>query len=361
MTARPFKVWIFGDAHVGTDLKKGRQSLAEALQTSETGGAHGGPAFDWDIAIEIGDLSGGQAVPQDSEGEEVVRQFSVLQNHPREAIYNICGNHDRSGLQEPPAWWWQKWVDPLGENTAFSRVNHTRRPYPVTGTWERYSFQTGNILFLMLSDINEPSQSLGRGDLGGNPGGVVSGETFAWWQKMVQEHPDEIIISAHHYMLKETTVASGPWEGMNKDANGNWCSGFHGYKPLGTPQGASFLYFVDSKPDSGAFEHFLSEHPGAVDLWLGGHTHAGPDTVIRGRSHVESKWGTHFINAAALTRHHGVINHPNPPKSRLLTFTEGSPEVRVQCYIHSNEFFPQGWYQPAERTLRLSKPFRLAL
>ena len=118
---------------------------------------------------------------------------------------------------------------------------------------------------------------------------------------------------------------------------------------------------VDSKPDSGAFEHFLSEHPGAVDLWLGGHTHAGPDTVIRGRSHVESKWGTHFINAAALTRHHGVINHPNPPKSRLLTFTEGSPEVRVQCYIHSNEFFPQGWYQPAERTLRLSKPFRLAL
>ena len=43
--------------------------------------------------------------------------------------------------------------------------------------------------------------------------------------------------------------------------------------------------------------------------------------------------------------------------SRLLTFTEGSARVRVQCYLHTGDFAPEGWYEPAERELRLSKPF----
>jgi hypothetical protein len=33
-----FALWAFGDAHVGTDLKRGRQSLAAALRTVERGG-----------------------------------------------------------------------------------------------------------------------------------------------------------------------------------------------------------------------------------------------------------------------------------------------------------------------------------
>ena len=39
-------------------------------------------------------------------------------------------------------------------------------------------------------------------------------------------------------------------------------------------------------------------------------------------------------------------------KVRLLTFEEGSNKgVRVQCYMHSDEFLPQGWYERVERTL----------
>ena len=355
MTKKSFALWAFGDAHVGTDIKRGRQSLAEALQSSEGEGANGGPAFDWDIAIDIGDMSGGQDLPEDKEGAEVVRQFGVLKRHRREAIYNICGNHDRSGLAEPPAWWWQKWVDPLGEYTAFSGVDPRRRPYPVTGTWERYSFKVGNILFLLMSDINEPSQTIGRGDLGGNPAGAVSAETFAWWKDMVAVHPDWIIVSAHHYMLKETTVASGDWEGMRRDEDGAWKSHYHGYKPQGAPIGASYLYFVGSQPDSGAFEHYLEDHAGAVDLWLGGHTHTHPDDTFGDKSHIETKWGgTHFVNVACLSRFHGP---ENVPKSRLLSFTEGSDQVKVQCYMHTDEFLPRGWYQGAERVLTLSRPF----
>lgn len=109
-----FRLWVFGDAHVGTDKRYGRESLAETLRQSESGGTEGGPPFAWDIAIDVGDMSGAEGVPQDNEGAEVVRQFQAVRHHKREAIYNVCGNHDRSGLDESDARWWQKWVDPLG-------------------------------------------------------------------------------------------------------------------------------------------------------------------------------------------------------------------------------------------------------
>lgn len=357
MSHETLRIWAFGDAHVGTDIRGGRESLAEAIAQSE-GRVPGAPAFDWDIALDVGDMSGGQSVPEDEEGRELVRQFAALQQHARESVYSLCGNHDRSGLAEPEAWWWQKWVDPMGEYTAFSGVDNARRPFAVEGTWERYSFRVGNILFLMMSDINEPTQEKGRGDLGGNPAGVVRGETFQWWKNMVESNQDAIIITAHHYMLKDTTVASGAWEGLIKTADGEWQNGYHGYKPEGAPEGASYLYFVDSVPDAQAFEHYLAEHPGAIDMWIGGHTHAHPDATDGGKSHIESRWGVHFINAAALTKHHVVL--PNPPKSRLLMFTNGSRDVCVQCYMHTDEVVPCGWYTPAEQKLTLRKSFHWA-
>ncbi len=351
-----FTVWAFGDAHVGTDLKHGRKSLKVSIDQSE-GRDPNAPGIPWDIAIDVGDMSGEQRLPTDNEGQEIVDQFKALKQHPREAVYNLCGNHDRSGLKEEPAHWWRKWVDPMGNHTEFSQVDPGKRPFPVEGTWERYSFRAGNILFLIMSDINEPSQKIGRGDLGGNPSGVVSQETFLWWKDMVESNPDSIIISAHHYVLKNTTVASGPWEGVQKDKNGNWRGKYHGYKEQGTPQGASYLHWVGSKEDSGAFEGVLESNPGAVDIWLGGHTHTNPEDTAGGKSHIETKWGTHFINAAALTDFH--VGTLVVPKSRVLTFTPGSSEARVQCYLHTDDFAPRGWYTEAERVLTLSRPFEM--
>ena len=66
-------------------------------------------------------------------------------------------------------------------------------------------------------------------------------------------------------MLKNTTVASGEWEGMRRNEKGEWDSWYHGYyEGKGTPQGASYLYWVDSKRDSAAFESFLGAMPGAL-------------------------------------------------------------------------------------------------
>jgi len=346
-----------GCSHVHTDLRVGkRESLAEAIRQSEEGGSGGGPPFDWDIAVHLGDLSGSQTPPTDAEGPEVVRQLSAGKLHGRECIYNLLGNHDSSGLGEPCQWWFQKYVDPLGQNTALSGVDPAKRPYPVEGTWERYSFRVGNILFLMMGDRNDGGPPAGRGKRGGYPAGAVTGETFAWWKRMVEANPDSIIISAHHHMLKETTFASGPYEGFRKTEDGRWKSHYHGYFADGAPEGASYLYFVDGKPDAQAFERYLAEHPGAIDFWLGGHTHSTPTDRTGGRSHIETKWGVHFINCAALTRYH--VGSLTTPMSRLLTFDDGSDQVTVQCYLHTDAFAPEGWYGPAQRTLGLRKAFR---
>lgn len=359
-----FDVWAFSCAHVGTDLKNGRESLADAIRQSEGRGGDGYPGFAWDVALDLGDLSGNQGLPADDEGEEVVRQFGAMQEHTREQVYLICGNHDRSGKREEPAKWWRKWADPTGEFTAQSGIDAAKRPYPVEGTWERYSFRVGNALFLMMSDVNDTSDMEGRDTLGGNPAGVVRSETFDWWKKQVEANPDALIVSAHHYMLKDTTVATGEYEGMFRDCDGGLHSGYHGHKDHEADRGASYLYYLDDKPDAQAFEQYLADAPGATDLWLGGHTHTNPDDTLGGKSHVETRWGTHFINCSALTRYHGGPHCY--PMSRVLTFREGSDEVVVRCYLHqdvkhvgSHRFrAPTGWYPKAERTLKLARPFR---
>ena len=355
---RTFSIWASGCCHVGTDLRRtGRESLADAIRHSEKGGDEGGPAFDWDIALHLGDFSGNQQVPDDEEGREVVRQFGALEKHRREDVYCLVGNHDATVPGQLTQWWFRKWIDPIGENTATSGVDPTRRLYRVDGTWERYAVRAGNLLFLMMGDRNDGGPPVGRGERGGYPAGAVTDETFQWWRAAVEANPDAIVISAHHHMLKETTVASGPWEGFEKNENDQWKGRYHGYFPDGGPEGASYLYFVGNRPDAQAFENYLAEHPGATDLWLGAHTHTHPDDTAGGRSHIETKWGTHFVNVAALTRHHG---ERSMPMSRLLTFTDGSDELRIRCYLHTSEHAPQGWYEKAERRLKLARPFSMA-
>lgn len=342
---RSFRLWVGGCSHLATDLRFGRESLADAITDSERGGDEGGPAFDWDIMLHLGDLKGAQDTPTDEDGELFLAQTAVAREHEREHFYHLLGNHDASGPDEPTQWWFRKWVDPTGENTAVSGVDNARRPYPVTGTWERYSFEVGNIVVLMMGDRNDGGPPAGRAARGGYPAGRVTSETLAWWRGMVEAHRDRIVISCHHHMLEDTTVASGLGEGVG--------GGYHGNFPDGAPEGASFIYFLDDRPHARAFESYLEAHPGAIDLWLGGHTHAHPDDRFGGRGHIERKWGVGFINCAAITRHHAG----RTPMSRLLIFEPGRAEVRVRCYLHTSDFAPEGWWAPGERVLPLRHPF----
>ena len=352
MEKKTFKLWAISDAHVGTDILHGRRSLEEAILQSENGESGGGPAFEWDICVNLGDFTGSQFPPDDDEGRLVVEQYSVSKKHKREDFYDVIGNHDatRHGVT-PVQWWFRRWVDPMGENTGFSGVDKSRRTYPVEGTWEHYSFEVGNITFLMLADRNDFPPPMGRGEKGGYPAGTLSEETFSWWKKQVKQKKDNILITCAHHMLKNTTVATGLNEGCDGD--------YHGRMRDGAPQGASFIYFIGDRPDSMEIEKFLTENQQDVDLWMGGHTHTHPDDILNGRGHVESQFGTHFVNVSALTRYHGKHPERAIPMSRLLTFTEGSEQVKIECYLHTSDHAPQGWYHPVTKTLVLSKPFRM--
>lgn len=351
MPTSTVKIWASGCAHVSADKRQGRESLAEAIRQAERD-------FEWDIGINIGDFSAAFGLPTDVEGAEIIRQFGALATHRREDIYTICGNHDRSAPDEPEANWFRRWIDPLGENTVHSKVDATQFRHLPVGTWERYYFDVGNIRVLMMSDINEKTQLLGRGALGGNPGGAVSRETLDWWVDQVESnHRDKIIITAHHYLLKNTTVATGEWEGMKKNADGGWQTNYHGYYEHGTPQAASYLCWVGGRQDGGAFENWLEDHPGMVDFWLGGHTHTNPEDRYGGKSHIEKCYGgTTFVNVSALTR--WFVKDHAMPHSRLFTFKDGSDRASIACYMHSDEFRAQGFYPEQQREVQLSKVFR---
>ncbi|MBL4700428.1 MAG: metallophosphoesterase [Phycisphaeraceae bacterium] len=342
---------------MGSDLKGNRKSLAQAIAQSE----NPEKGFDWDIMIDVGDLSGNQGYPKDDEGQELIRQYKTMKRHHRSHVYNLAGNHDATGPDDPNTqWWFRKYGDPLGKHTKHSDVDPTKRPFPVQGEWDHYSFQFGNVLVLMMSDRNDGGPPVGRGARGGYPAGAVTDETFNWWVQQVEANPDKIIISAHHHMLKETTVGSGEWEGFESrklNSKGRFPTKYHGYYADGAPKGASYLYWVGGRPDAQAFEKYLAEHPGAIDLWIGGHTHTHPDDVVNGRSHIERKWGVNFVNTCALAKHHGKREWQTP-MSRLFTFTEDSSELLVRCYLHTDKHATQGWYEPAQRTLKIRHPFK---
>ncbi|MCH8905250.1 MAG: metallophosphoesterase, partial [Bacteroidetes bacterium] len=188
-----FRLWVTSDAHVAYDLdKNGRLSIADAIEQSEGKYEKSGyPAFDWDVMLHLGDIFG--QYPDDPEGQLIVSQFNAGKSHSREQIYNIMGNHDASGVSQPENWVYRKWIDPMGNNEKYSGVDSNKRPYPVSGTYERYSFEVGNILFLMLSDRNDFDYAHGGRDTSilGYPAGKVTLETYLWWEEKVRNNQDK--------------------------------------------------------------------------------------------------------------------------------------------------------------------------
>lgn len=362
-----FRVWAAGDSHVPSDIRHGRESLAKAIRQSE-GRVEGAPGFDWDIMVDVGDLSASQFPPTDEDGEILVKQYRALKKHRREDVYNIPGNHDGVYYDQVPGSWFRKWADPFGENTEFSEVDALRRPYPIEGNWERYKFQAGNIVFLMLSDRNSAPAPVGRGHSserlkGGFPAGAVTRETFNWWKQQVEENQDKILVTACHHVLRDSTTRSGYGGGR----------GFHGAS--GGVEGSGYLYFIienedpdnfrytTSEPGSpGPFEIYLDEfqkehgHP-AIDLWIGGHSHAmEPMQVYEGKGLIEQRWGVTFLQASGLTKYHGG----GVPMSRLLTFRKGEDRLRIDLYLHEPypaEQHPVGWYEKASKEIELRLPF----
>lgn len=352
-----FVWWSISDPHLQTDLP-GYRSLESAILDSTNGGTQGGESFAWDIATVAGDWTG-TVCPTDSDGQDLIDQWAGAGADPN-YFYGVIGNHDANTSDNA---WFEKWVDPLGQHTAFSLVDNTKRPYAVQGTWEHYSFEVGNILFLMLSDRNEGPPPFGRLCSAGYPSGRMSLETYNWWVQQVDSHPNHIIITISHQALFETTVYTGFDEG--------YLQGIHGGHSWADRRGSSMIYAIDNWTIDGldenevyigqrdfGFVRYLQDHPGAIDLWIHGHTHHNlyPGITFNGRSEIESKYGVTFINTGALTIKHGG---PLAPYSRLFEFYAQSSTVRMRTYMHTNAWAgaPEGFYAPAEVLIQLDKVF----
>jgi hypothetical protein len=347
-------IWIYGCPHEAKDIQYGYKSLETAIRHSIS--SEFGP---WDVAIDLGDHAATQTPPTDEEGVETTRQRWSAGGEVAHKIYPLSGNHCRNHSSDPSGAWFRKYLDPLGENTKYSGITNSGRPYPITGNWERYKIQIGNIVILMMSDVNRPLTAH-RGDpgYGGDPGGVVSQSTFDWWKNEVENYRNgpEIVLSCHHYLLKETTIATGEYEG-SKVVDGVRVGHFHG---LGDSNGqyTSYLAYVDESRDDMQFINHLSAHNGDVAMWFGAHTHVKPGIKISNRSLVEEKYGCTFVNAGSLTAHHGVAGHLYP-RSRKLTLTDGSSTASLGQYFHTNtDFSNKGWW-PTPRAVNLGKIVQL--
>jgi hypothetical protein len=359
-----FAVLVIGDPHVQSDLHRLRNphySLEAVLRDSVEGGDEGGGPMSWDIVVVTGDYTGDQTCPDDDKGAEVLAQITAAGVDPNR-IYGVIGNHDAdAGYQ-----FFQRWIDPLGVNTEHSGVLNSWRPYPVTGVWDHYRFEVGNLLFLMLGDRNAPEDPYGRDCSvfqSGYPAGAVTADTFIWWQTMVESHPESNIITVFHQGLLDTTTGTGLGEGV--------LNRHHAASTWADERGSSMLYAIanwtiDGYNSTGeylgerpvGFTQYLEQHPGAISLWLHGHTHfhTHPGIRLAGKSLMETRNGVAFLNSGAVNKAHGPTA---VPFSRVLYFFEGRDQLLVQTYLHEGGWrgTSEGFYDPASYAIALKHPF----
>ncbi len=355
-----FSLWATSDAHVIREanadsqdpLAVPRQSLAGAIEQAE-----GPEGFPYDIALHLGDL-----IDFDYETEESYRTYiaQLAKSHKgRHAWYHLGGNNDENSVLNDGVSidneYYRKVIDPTGEFPETSGVDNSKRPFPVTGTYERYHFDVGNMRYLVLSDRNDLPAPYGRGEGGFYVDGAITLESFQWLVDQVIKNPDRILAVLCHHPLKNTTISSGIDECWEQQY-------LCGYDPNNRNKPESRLMGVlhqvyDVDPyDSPKFHNLLGQNIGVVDMWLSGHVHHRVEELYNGRGKYAHVFGGHHFNIGTLCRfrHHANIISA---QSTLFSFTEGCEWFDSKVYIHDHPTLPAGFYAPEKRRLTLKKPF----
>jgi len=342
-------VWVFGCSHVTHDVSGGFNTVRDAIADAE--------AVGFDIAVNLGDVTG-LGLPSADDGAVWLSQVnSGLSSHIAEDIYSICGNHDRTAERGVNSGsWFRRFVDPLGEFPRQSGINKARRPYAINGDWQRYNIKIGNLRLLFISDINR-SKNPGRSNTDGDPGGVVTSGTVKWWESQLSRASDagEIAITFAHYLPRDTTTATGRYEGGTLDDAGNYSPFYHG---PGSTMGkcSSYLAFVDSK-EGRPFIDYMEQNPGLCALWVGAHNHVKPEKEVGGKGHVETLHGCTFIQNGALTRLHHSRAKERYPRSQFFTFTSGSSTASMRTYYHEDTDYSSRGLAQASTALSLPRAF----
>jgi predicted MPP superfamily phosphohydrolase len=256
-------VWMLSDIHYKNEGYSG--VFEAAIQDINE---NIGPV---DMAVMAGDLL------QSRSPASAFESFLQARNRAKVSEwYEIAGNHDvRSG-------------------TLFYEY-FKKPPY--------YAVETGNLLFLFLSDQSVSSRT------------DISDEAFFWWRNMVEGNRDRIIITVSHAQLAGSGL-------------------------LGSSVSSRVIH------RSSRFENVLNNEN--VALWISGHCHL-PQRLSGTMSVRKNLGGTCFINVSSISNELLLDS-----ESKIVYFQDGSDIVWIRSRNHTQKKFNTALDVP----LLLKQPFK---
>ncbi|MFT5849871.1 MAG: hypothetical protein ACI9H6_000697, partial [Patiriisocius sp.] len=261
-----FTIWALGDVQADidttdTDGDAGQDDMFRAVIADVN-------TLEKDMALVTGDIvdKGSDDDPSAAsyDFDDYIADLKTL-DLPRHRVYHIAGNHDSS-------------YDSPSDTSGGQGLTEYDEYFP------RRNFHTlqGNILTIYMSDERRSTA------------GEISNQIFDWWEKLVHENQDKIIITVTHHPLYDTT---------NHSSSTN-------------------SYLLDSSRFTDVLDNY--NH----DLWISGHTASelatSPTSVVKhGSLHMNA--GLHIPTAS---------NNDFDVKSRFLYFNEGSDQVVIKRRNH---------------------------
>lgn len=331
------KIWATGCWHTPKDVDLVSRYPYDVSKTQVEG------VFDYDLVLALGDFESDQDFPTGGDTQTIAQVKTDIDAETNTGkIYPIAGNHD--GGDDNMDWY---------KAAVWDYIDHSNQPFQKLGQktnweWERYYMKIGNVLIVMLSDRNDLPYPVGRGGsvvTGGHPSGAITKETLEWLEALIIANPDYNIITCHHNLPRETTVATGINEG----------NVYHGDSGIPEGRGALWSIFdedIPSSSDGGSeFSDLLEAHDNVV-AHFGAHTHAKVDVSHYGRGIMEIVDSVPYFNIGNLTTMHGTT-YLMHPYSTFFEFANNNLSVTVKVYKHDTQDYPQGFYAPAQTTLAL--------
>jgi uncharacterized repeat protein (TIGR02059 family) len=324
-TARNF--WLGGDGHEAWELDNyGRDPIAEMRTDIDNAYPDGMEAW-----IYVGDHVGG-SIGGVTEWDSARAAWDAVFDSDEEELH-IMGNHDYIRTGSGYELYKERFYD-----------NAMRTSTLIAGsTFERFGKFFGNLLVLMLSDINFVPAPAGGYDGSasvGYPTGALKEEQFRWAIEQIYKYRDANIIVFTHQLPKNTAIATGFFDYVNFLHDGSFIKDFGGW-------GGSIGYLIPTT--SGAFvrdaeefiNNFYDNNPGIVTLHCGGHEHTDIDQVLAGKPASVTVNDVIFQSVSSLTKYYGRTCDPH---SYVLETTLGSDTTTLKQYLHniSKHGLPRG-------------------
>jgi hypothetical protein len=350
-TKDKFNIWLHSDAHQAAHIG----SLQLAVEQMDL--------QPWDISVGLGDWFA--SIGQEQQGIDIVSELDNFTNHNISDVYRIGGNHDQTPESDPNGsdYYFKKYIDPLGDNPATSKVITANRPYPITGNYDSYHLEIGNMIIIMLGDRNDGPPPMGRDGLDTSlssrrASGGISTAQWNWFTNLVETNTDKIIIVCSHQAIKDTIIGSGFDEffpAYNRDENYSYPSELHG--DVDEAKRAGYIAYIEGVQSESTIDTWLTTNGQYIDMWFCGHYHEKINETWNGRGRYAQKYGTHFLDISSINWGYHIFYEEIPSKSYLANIQ--SNQLNLRCYIHEDKeaVYSVGFYDPYNLTISLKTEF----